>query len=82
MHRISRSDVWAFACISFYFLAGRLPFKEPTDYLIFQKIQKGEYTFPEGFDPTEQDLVERLLVSPPLPSLNLFVHSIDIFSIR
>ena len=41
---MNRSDVWAFACIFFYFLAGRLPFKEPTDCLIFQKIQKGEYS--------------------------------------
>ena len=82
MYRISRSDVWAFACISFYFLAGRLPFKEPTDYLIFQKIQKGEYTFPEGFDPTEQDLVEKLLVSPSLPNPTLVVHFIGVFSIR
>src|SRR5882757_5777067 len=64
-----RSDVWAFACITFYFLAGRLPFKEPTDYLIFQKILKGEYTFPEGFDPIGLDLVEKLLVSSPLPNL-------------
>jgi serine/threonine protein kinase len=70
--------MWAFACISFYFLAGRPPFKEPTDYLIFQKIQKGEYTFPEGFDPTGRDLIEKLLVSPFLPNLDLAVHLIGV----
>ena len=78
-----RSDVWAFACITFYFLAGRPPFKEPTDYLIFQKILKGEYTFPEGFDPIGLDLVEKLLVSfslSPISDLSRLVHLI--YSIR
>jgi len=75
---MNRSDVWAFACIFFYFLAGRLPFKEPTDYLIFQKIQKGEYTSPEGFDPTGRDLVEKLLVCSSLPNLGLAIYLIDV----
>ena len=39
-----RCDMWAFACIFFYFLAGRLPFKEPTDYLIFQKRVRSHRT--------------------------------------
>ena len=63
----------------FYFLAGRLPFKEPTDYLIFQKILKGEYTFPEGFDPAGRDLVEKLLVCPFPPNPDLAVHLMDAF---
>jgi len=76
---VTRSDVWAFACIFFYFLAGRLPFKEPTDYLIFQKIQKGEYTFPEGFDTTGRDLVENLLVCSFPSNPDLVICLIDVF---
>jgi len=74
---MNRSDVWAFACVFFYFLAGRLPFREPTNYLIERK-SKREYTFPEGFDPTGRDLVEKLLVFSSLPNLSLAVYLIDV----
>lgn len=33
------------------------------EYLIFQKITKLDYEFPEGFHPVARDLVEQLLVS-------------------
>ena len=33
------------------------------EYLIFQKITKLEFTFPEGFPLVPKDLVEKLIVS-------------------
>lgn len=36
------------------------------EYLIFQKIIKLEYEFPEKFFPKAKDLVKQLLVSPKL----------------
>lgn len=60
------SDYWGFGCILFQILAGRPPFQARTEYLMFQKIIKLEYEFPEGFPADARDLVEKLLVRPLL----------------
>ena len=44
-------------------MVGVSPFLALNDYLSFKKIETLDYTFPEGFDPDAQDLVQRLLVS-------------------
>lgn len=46
-------------------VTGMCPFVSQTEYLIFQKIQALDYTFPEGFDSRVKDLVSRLLVINP-----------------
>jgi hypothetical protein len=37
-----------------------------SEYIIFQKILKLEYEFPDGFAPTARSIVSKLLVSIPL----------------
>lgn len=59
------SDLWAFGCIIYQLLAGRLPFKAANEYLTFQKILALDYSFPDAFPPVARDLVERLLVLDP-----------------
>jgi len=46
-------------------LTGLPPFQSQSEYLIFQKIQKLEYSFHEGFDEHAKDLIKRLLVIEP-----------------
>ncbi|GAV05973.1 hypothetical protein RvY_16019 [Ramazzottius varieornatus] len=55
-------DLWALGCFLYQLLAGLPPFRAPNEYLIFQKIIKLEYSFPDGFNPVAKDLVAKLLV--------------------
>lgn len=59
------SDLWALGCIVFQMVSGLTPFRDGSEYMIFQKIMKLEYEFPEGFDKAAKDFVEQLLVLEP-----------------
>ncbi|XP_046660362.1 putative 3-phosphoinositide-dependent protein kinase 2 isoform X2 [Homalodisca vitripennis] len=63
------SDLWALGCIIYQMLTGQPPFQSRSEYLIFQKIQKLEYEFPDNFDPTAEDLIRKLLVLNPTERL-------------
>ena len=45
------SDLWAIGCILYQMVSGMPPFQSASEYLIFQKIQRLEYSFHEGFHP-------------------------------
>ncbi|EFA00152.1 3-phosphoinositide-dependent protein kinase 1 [Tribolium castaneum] len=59
------SDLWALGCIIYQMLTGQMPFRGPSEYLIFQKILKLDYEFPQGFDKVAKDLIEKFLVIAP-----------------
>ncbi|KAI5721782.1 hypothetical protein M8J77_025626 [Diaphorina citri] len=59
------SDLWALGCIVYQMISGLPPFRSRSEYIIFQKILKLEYEFPNGFSPLARDLVEKLLVLDP-----------------
>ncbi|KAA0704467.1 3-phosphoinositide-dependent protein kinase 1 [Triplophysa tibetana] len=59
------SDLWALGCIIYQLVAGLPPFRAGNEYLIFQKIIKLEYEFPDKFFPKAKDLVEQLLSLDP-----------------
>lgn len=65
------SDLWALGCIVYQMVAGLPPFWARSEYIIFQKILKLEYEFPDGFSPSARNLVEKLLVCINL----LFLYS-------
>uniref|UniRef100_A0AAU7B9I7 3-phosphoinositide-dependent protein kinase 1 n=1 Tax=Pyrrhocoris apterus TaxID=37000 RepID=A0AAU7B9I7_PYRAP len=56
------SDLWALGCIIYQMISGLPPFRARNEYIIFQKILKLDYEFPEDFDADAQDLVQKLLV--------------------
>lgn len=58
-------DLWALGCIIYQMLAGETPFHASSEYLAFQRILRGEYTFPGGFPSDAEQLVERLLQTEP-----------------
>lgn len=59
------SDLWALGCIIYQMVSGVPPFRAGSEYLIFQKILKLDYDFPECFDANVRNLVEKLLVLVP-----------------
>uniref|UniRef100_A0AAR2KVJ9 3-phosphoinositide-dependent protein kinase 1 n=1 Tax=Pygocentrus nattereri TaxID=42514 RepID=A0AAR2KVJ9_PYGNA len=63
------SDLWALGCIIYQLVAGLPPFRAGNEYLIFQKIIKLEYEFPEKFFPKAKNLVEQLLLLDPCKRL-------------
>lgn len=63
------SDLWAVGCIIYQMLTGSPPFQAASEYLIFQKIQKLEYSFHDGFNAEAKELVEQLLVLDPADRL-------------
>lgn len=41
------ADWWGLGCVLYRLVAGGVPFAAPNDYLMFQKIEKLDYSFPE-----------------------------------
>jgi 3-phosphoinositide dependent protein kinase-1 len=56
------SDLWSFACILYAFIAGVPPFRAESNYAIFERIQAGNYTFPDWFPADAKDLISKLLI--------------------
>ncbi|VDP20323.1 unnamed protein product [Soboliphyme baturini] len=54
-------DFWAVGCVIYQLLSGRPPFRAPNEYLIFQKINKLDYTFPDGFPELAALIVKSFL---------------------
>ncbi|GFU05835.1 3-phosphoinositide-dependent protein kinase 1 [Nephila pilipes] len=74
-------DLWALGCIIYQMVSGLPPFRAANEYLIFQKITKLEYDFPDGFSSLAKDLVIKLLVLEPSQRLG-FKDTIGYPSIR
>jgi len=55
------SDHWAFGCVVFQMLAGKMPFQGETEYLTFQKVLALDYVFPKTFPDEAKGIVEKLL---------------------
>ena len=59
----NRNDLWALGCTLYQMLSGTSPFKDASEWLIFQRIIARELRFPDYFSDEARDLIDRLLVS-------------------
>ncbi|WOL03559.1 3-phosphoinositide-dependent protein kinase 2 [Canna indica] len=59
------NDLWALGCTLYQMLSGSSPFKDASEWLIFQRIIARDLKFPEDFTPEARDLIDRLLDTDP-----------------
>lgn len=60
---VFRNDLWALGCTLYQMLSGASPFKDDSEWLIFQRIITRDLRFPEYFSDEASDLIDKLLVS-------------------
>ncbi|XP_024971759.1 3-phosphoinositide-dependent protein kinase 2-like isoform X1 [Cynara cardunculus var. scolymus] len=55
------NDLWALGCTLFQMLSGTSPFKDASEWLIFQRIVARDIRFPDYFSDEARDLIDKLL---------------------
>ncbi|XP_076901811.1 3-phosphoinositide-dependent protein kinase 2-like [Bidens hawaiensis] len=60
------NDLWALGCTLFQMLSGTSPFKDASEWLIFQRIIARDVKFPDYFSKDARDLIDKLLDIDPL----------------
>lgn len=68
----NRNDLWALGCTLYQMLSGTSPFKDASEWLIFQRIIARDLSFPDYFSDEARDLIDKLLVSSRLCENHLF----------
>ncbi|KAL3523535.1 hypothetical protein ACH5RR_016369 [Cinchona calisaya] len=59
------NDLWALGCTLYQMLAGTSPFKDASEWLIFQRIIARDIRFPNYFSEEARDIIDRLLDIDP-----------------
>ncbi|KAK8971298.1 3-phosphoinositide-dependent protein kinase 1 [Platanthera guangdongensis] len=60
-----RNDLWALGCTLYQMLSGSSPFKDASEWLIFQRIIARDLKFPDYFSDEARDLIDKLLDTEP-----------------
>ncbi|XP_049936190.1 3-phosphoinositide-dependent protein kinase 2-like isoform X2 [Nymphaea colorata] len=63
------NDLWALGCTLYQMLSGASPFRDASEWLIFQKIIARDLKFPDYFSSDARELIDKLLDSDPTKRL-------------
>ncbi|CAL5336442.1 unnamed protein product [Camellia sinensis] len=55
------NDLWALGCTVYQMLSGTSPFKDASEWLIFQRIIARDIRYPNYFSEEARDLIDQLL---------------------
>ncbi|KAG6760443.1 hypothetical protein POTOM_036965 [Populus tomentosa] len=67
------NDLWALGCTLYQMLSGTSPFKDASEWLIFQRIIARDIRFPDYFSGEARDLIDHLLDDLEVWEQHLFV---------
>uniref|UniRef100_A0A6N2L974 ADP,ATP carrier protein n=1 Tax=Salix viminalis TaxID=40686 RepID=A0A6N2L974_SALVM len=67
----AKADIWSCGVILFVLLAGYLPFHDANLILMYQKIRRAEYKFPNWFSPEMCRLLSRMLDPNPKTRISI-----------
>lgn len=59
------NDMWALGCTLYQMLSGSSPFKDASEWLIFQRIIARDLRLPDNFSEAAKDLIDKLLDTDP-----------------
>ncbi|KAE8713875.1 3-phosphoinositide-dependent protein kinase 1 [Hibiscus syriacus] len=59
------NDIWALGCTLYQMLSGTSPFKDTSEWLIFQRIIARDIRFPNYFSEEAKDLIDHLMDTDP-----------------
>lgn len=59
------NDLWALGCTIYQMLSGSSPFKDASEWLIFQRIIARDLKFPDYFSDEARNLIDKLLDPDP-----------------
>ncbi|KAK8647388.1 hypothetical protein V6N13_121128 [Hibiscus sabdariffa] len=59
------NDIWALGCTLYQMLSGTSPFKDTSEWLIFQRIIARDIRFPNYFSEEAKDLIDHLMDIDP-----------------
>jgi 5'-AMP-activated protein kinase catalytic alpha subunit len=67
----AKADIWSCGVVLFVLLAGYLPFHDANLILMYRKIRKAEYKFPNWFSPEMCRLLSRMLDPNPKTRISI-----------